>query len=237
VTPNQLPQFDAELPTLRLLPIEYPEYNAIDSIDSQNVLRFGLDNRFQTKRRGQVEDFLNWQLVTDWRLRPRQGQPTFADIYSDLVFRPRSWMSLQSQTRFDIQTEQWRLAFHALTLEPNETWSWSIGHFYLRDDPSTSPLSLGQGNNIITTGLFYRLNENWGLRTSLHFDARNGRLQEQYYTVYRDMRSWTAALTAGVLDNGVGTKDFSIAFTFSVKARPKFGLASDAVRPYSLLGQ
>ncbi|HZL42609.1 MAG TPA: LPS assembly protein LptD [Verrucomicrobiae bacterium] len=236
-TPNQLPQFDAELPTLRLQPIEYPEYNSIDSIDSQNVLRFGLDNRLQTKRRGQLEDFLNWQLVTDWRLRPRQGQSTFADIYSDLVVRPRSWMSLQSQTRFDIQTEQWRLSFHTLTLEPNETWSWTIGHFYLRDDPSSSPLSLGEGNNLITTSLFYRLNENWGLRTALHFDARNGRLQEQYYTVYRDMRSWTAALTAGVLDNGTGPKDFTIAFTFSVKARPKFGLGSDSVRPYSLLGQ
>ena len=237
VTPNQLPQFDPELASLRLLPVDFPEYNSIDSIDSENVLRFGLDNRFQTKRKGDVDDFLSWQLVTDWRLRPRQGQPTFADIYSDLVFRPRTWVSLQSQTRYDIQTEHWRLAFHALTLEPNETWSWSIGHFYLRDDPSTSPLSLGEGNNVITTSLFYRLNENWGLRGALHFDARNGRLQEQYYTVYRDMRSWTAALTAGVLDNGTGPKDFTIAFTFSVKARPKFGLGADAVRPYSLLGE
>src|SRR6266568_743224 len=44
---NELPQFDYELPSLRLLPVEYPDYNAIDSIDSQNVIRFGLHNKLQ----------------------------------------------------------------------------------------------------------------------------------------------------------------------------------------------
>ncbi len=234
--PNELPQFDSELPSLRLLPIDYPEYNSIDSIDSQNVVRFGLRNKLQTKRAGQVEDFLYWEVLTDWRLRPQTNQQTFADLYSDLTLKPRSWVTLQSQTRFNINSGQWRMSLHTLTLEPNDTWSWTIGHFYLRDDFSGSPTALGQGNNLITSGLFYRLNENWGLRAMHHFDARNGRMQEQYYTVYRDMRSWTAALTAGLRDSGIGPKDFTIAFTFSIKAKPKFGLGGDTVRPYSLLG-
>ena len=234
--PTALPQYDYELPSLQLLPLEFPEYNSIDSIDSQNVLRFGLGNRLQTKRQGKVEDFLNWQLVTDWRLRPRPDQKTFADLYSDLTLRPRSWITFQSQTRFDINRGQWRMSLHTVTFEPSDTWSWTIGHFYLQDDFAPVPTALGQGNNLITSSLFFRLNENWGLRASQHFDARNGRMQEQYYTLYRDMRSWTAAVTAGVLDNGVGPKDFTIAFTFSVKARPKYGLGGDTVRPYSLLG-
>src|SRR5204863_8768089 len=80
VRPPVLPQFDYELPSLRLLPIEYPEYNSIDSIDSQNVIRFGLRNRFQTKRDGQVQDLIDWQLFTDWRLKPNTNQETFADL-------------------------------------------------------------------------------------------------------------------------------------------------------------
>jgi lipopolysaccharide assembly outer membrane protein LptD (OstA) len=234
--PNQLPQFDSELPSLRLLPIEYPAYNSIDSIDTQNVIRFGLRNKLQTKREGHVEDFLYWEVQTDWRLHPQTNQTTFADLYSDLTLRPCSWITLQSQTRFDISTRQWRMSLHTLTFEPNNTWSWTLGHFYLRDDFRNSQTALGQGNNLITSSIFYRLNENWGLRAMHHFDTRNGRMQEQYYTVYRDMRSWTAALTAGLRDNGTGPKDFTIAFTFSVKAMPKFGVGSDTVRPYSLLG-
>jgi hypothetical protein len=234
--PAQLPQFDYELPSLRLLPIEYPEYNSIDSIDSQNVLRFGLRNQLQTKRDGQVQDLLDWQLYTDWRLKPRADQRTYADLYSDLSLAPRSWIRFDSQTRFDINTRRWNMLLNTLTLRPSDRWSWTVGHFYLRDDFSNLPTALGQGDDVFTSALFFRLNENWGARAVHHFDVRSGRLQEQYYSVYRDMRSWTAALTAGVRDNGIGPKDYSVAFTFSFKAKPKYGLGEDTVRPYSMLG-
>ena len=51
---NDLPQFDYELTSLRPLPIDFPDYNSIDSIDSQNVMRLGLHNKLQTKREGQA---------------------------------------------------------------------------------------------------------------------------------------------------------------------------------------
>ena len=234
--PTQLPQFDSELPSLTLLPIEFPEYNSIDSIDSQNVLRFGLRNQLQTKREGRVEDLLDWQLYTDWRLKPRTGQRTYADLYSDLSLIPRSWIILESQTRLDLNTGKWNMLLHTLTLKPNDVWSWTLGHFYLRDDFQDVPTATGEGDNVFTSALFFRLNENWGTRATQHFDIRSGRLQEQYYSLYRDMRSWTAAITAGVRDNGTGPKDYSVAFTFSFKAMPKFGVGGDSVKPYSLLG-
>jgi hypothetical protein len=236
VHPNELPQFDYELPSLRLLPIEYPEYNSIDSIDSQNVLRFGLRNQLQTKRDGQVEDFLDWQLYTDWRLKPSAGQRTFADLYSDLSLAPRSWIRLESQTRFDINTRQWNMLLNTLTLKPSDVWSWTVGHFYLRSDFSDSPTAIGQGDDVFTSAFFFRLNENWSVRATHHFDVQSGRLQEQYYSIYRDLRSWTAALTAGVRDNGIGPKDYSVGFTFSFKATPKFPVGGDSVVPYSMLG-
>ncbi|HWH70786.1 MAG TPA: LPS assembly protein LptD [Candidatus Sulfotelmatobacter sp.] len=234
--PRQLPQFDYELPSLRLLPIEYPDYNAIDSIDSQNVIRWGLRNRLQTKRDGQLVNLLNWDLYTDWRLDPRPDQNTFADIYSDLTVRPRSWLTLESITRYDVESGQWNLAYHTITFQPNNVWSWGLGHFYLRDNVGTVPTALGLGNNLFSSIMFYRFNENWGFRTSQYFEARDGRLEQQNYTIYRDLRSWTAALTLQVLDNRTGPIDYTIAFTFSLKVAPRFGLGVDTARPYSLLG-
>ncbi len=236
VHPNELPQFDYELPSLRLLPIEYPEYNSIDSIDSQNVLRFGLRNQLQTKREGQVKDLLDWQLYTDWRLRPRTDQRTFADLYSDLSFVPRSWITLESQTRFDLNTGNVRMLLHTLTLQPSDIWSWTLGHFYLRDDFSRLPTALGEGDDVFTSALFFKLNENYSARAVHHYDVRSGRLQEQYYSLYRDMRSWTAAITGSIRDNGVGAKDYSLTFTFSFKAKPKYNVGGDSVKPYSMLG-
>jgi hypothetical protein len=75
------------------------------------------------------------------------------------------------------------------------------------------------------------------LRTTDYFNAENGRLQQQLYTIYRDLRSWTGALTFRVLDNGIGPMDFTVAFTFSLKASPKTRVGGDTVSHYHLVGQ
>ena len=234
--PSELPQFSHESPSLRLLPIEYPDYNSIDAVDSQNVIRLGLGNKLQTKREGQLEDLLRWDLYGDWRLCPQTNQTAFADLWSDLLFRPRNWLILESQTRFDLDHGDFRMAFNNLTLAPNDTWNLSLGHWYLRDDLSGAPNELGVGNNLFTTSIFYRLNENWAFRASLYYEARLGRMQEQLYTVYRDFRSWTGALTLRTRDNGTGQNDYTVAFTFSLKAMPRLNLGKDMVHPYQLIG-
>jgi len=234
---NEIPQFDYVLPSLRLLPIDFPDFNDIDSIDSGNVFRLGLNNKFQTKRNGEVANLVNWDLYTDWRLQPRHNQSTFADLYSDLSFKPRSWLTFESLNRYDIADNNWRMTFDTVTLQPNDVLALSLGYFYLRDDPSTGPTSLGPGNNLINSSIYFRLNENWGFRTLHRFDARDGHMQEQSYTVYRDLRSWTAALSFRVRENTAGgSDDFSVAFTFSFKAFPRYSLGSDIAKPYLLLG-
>jgi LPS-assembly protein len=241
---TELPQFDGELPSLLLQPLDFPDYNDIDSIDSENVIRFGLRNTLQTKRDGQIENLLNWNLLLDWRLTPN-GQPnginvvapqkTFNDLYSELEFRPRTWLTLESQVRYDINDGQLNLAFHQLTFTPNEKWSWGLGHWYLRG--GTWGDGTWNGDNYITSTLFYRLDDNWGLRAVHDFNAQTGRLEDQFYTIYRDLRSWTGAVTFRVTQNQGSPEDFTIAFTISLKASPQMKLGEDAVSPYRLVGE
>lgn len=235
-SPNELPQFDYELPALRLLPIDYPDYNSLDSIDSQNVMRLGLRNRLQTKRGGKIENFLYWDLYTDWRLDPQSGQTTFSDLFSDLLVRPRSWMMLESLMRYDVPNGQVNVAYQNFTFRPNNVWSWGLGHLYSRNDPSTSSTSLQAGENALTSLFFLRLNENWGFRMAHQYDIKDNWLQQQAYTLYRDLRSWTAALTVRYEDNRTSPDDLTVAFTFSIKAMPRYHLGSDAVNTTGLLG-
>jgi hypothetical protein len=245
--PGSLPQFDSTLPSLQMQPIEFPEMNAIDSVDAQNVARFGIRNTLQTKRDGQIVDLLNWEVYTDWRLQRPDDQTNMtsvSDIFSDLQFNPRSWLSFESQTRYDAEENNFRLAYHSITFSPNNTWSWSLGHYYVHDEPAPQgnnllgqENNLGEGNNLISSRLFYRFNENWGAQMTDMFEARTGTFEEQDYTVYRDLRSWTTALTFRVSQGEGQPTDYTIAVTFSLKALPRFGLGSDAVKPYSLFGE
>jgi LPS-assembly protein len=232
-SPNQLPQFDSDLPSYWLLPIEYPDNDNIDSIDSQNVFRFGLRNQLQTKRDEGLDNLLNWTMFTDWYLKPHTNQNTFSLFYNVVELKPRSWCTLTSLTRYDINNTLLREQTEAITLHPSSAWSVTLGQRY-RQGGEFGGSDLG--NNLLLSSLAYRFNENWSARTTFMFEARNGQLQELTCTLYRDMRSWTGALTFRYQLNSAGAPDYTVAFTFSLKAFPRYGLGKDVDRPSVLLG-
>jgi len=231
--PSQLPQFDTQLPSLRLLPVDFPDYNSIDSIDSQNVIRYSLRNKLQTKRLGQVQDVVNWWLVTDWRLRPLPGQTTFSDVYSNLEFAPRSWLRVTSELRYNINEHIWDESTLLITIQPNDVWNWTVGHRYLPPDPTQAYA----GDSLIYSSIYYRMNENWAVRFRHLYEARDGVMQEQTYTIYRDLRSWTAALSFRLRDNTTRGDDWALVLTFSLKAAPRYQLDQDRDRPERLFGR
>lgn len=233
--PSQLPQFDAEQPSLMLLPLTFPDYNDIDSIDTQNVIRFGLRNTLQTKRDGILDNLLSWNLLLDWRLDPKAGQHNFNDLYSALAFRPRSWLTLESQTRNDLNDGKLNMAFEQLTFAPNDRWSWGLGYWYLRGGQWGN--STWTENNLVTSTIFVRLGDNWGVRMTDHFNLVTSRLQEQFYTLYRDLRSWTSALTFRVTNDEGSPANFTVAFTLSLKAAPTFKVGEDVANRYHLVGE
>ncbi len=234
VTPDRLPQFDSDQVNFRLPPIDFPDNNSIDSIDSQNVLRLGLRNRIQTKRAGQIDNVVNWSLFSDWRLQPHATNHAFSDLFSELDFKPRSWLTFSSETRYDVNRHEWRLADHRMTIQPDDFWSVSLGHRYFLADPSFGTNAVN--NNLITSSVFFRLNENWGFRMSQQLEARDGTIEEHFYSVYRDFRSWTGALTCRFRDNRNGREDFTIGFTFSLKAVSRMKLNADRDYPTMLFG-
>ena len=120
-----------------------------------------------------------------------------------------------------------------ITFMPNERWSWGVGYWYLRQGFD----GFTQGSDYLTTTAFYRLDDNWGVRATENYNIQDSRLQQQFYTLYRDMRSWTAALTFNVQDNSTGPTDYTVAFTFSLKASPSSHVGDDTVDPYHLVGQ
>ncbi len=232
-SPRRLPQIDYELPSAQLLPLTHPDYNSIDSIDSQNVMRFMVENKIQTKRDGEIDNVVHWLLYTDWRLHHRASQDTFADVYSKLDLKPFRTATLSSEVNYDINKREWDQLNNFATLSPNDVWSWSFGHRHLRDGAF---YGTNVGNNLVFSSIYFRASQNWGLRAQHYYNVREGFLQSQYYSLYRDLRSWTVALTARVLRNAGGGLDYGGAITFSWKAAPRFEIGDDINKPTQLLG-
>jgi len=82
-----------------------------------------------------------------------------------------------------------------------------------------------------------KFSPNYAGRALLYYDAREHHFQNQTYTIYRDFRSWTAAVTFRYLNNsGGGQKDYGVAFTFSSKAFPRYQVGDDINKPSQSLG-
>jgi lipopolysaccharide assembly outer membrane protein LptD (OstA) len=233
--PAKLPQFDGEQPSLLELPVTFTDYNDIDSIDTQNVIRFGLRNTLQTRREGELDKLVDWNVQLDWRLNPKPGQHTLNDLYSAFAFKPRTWLTAESQTRYDINGQALNMTFEQLTFAPNDRWSWGIGHWYLRGGPWGNS-SWTQNNNFTST-MFVRLGDNWGGRITQDYNAVSRRMQDQQFTIYRDLRSWTSALTLRVANNVGSTADVTVAIVFSLKASPSMALGEDVANRYRLVGE
>ena len=141
--------------------------------------------------------------------------------------------------RYDLPDHRWRDAINSLIITPNDRWSVALSYRYLmNNDPEflTAPNQNLPGHNLVGVSVHYRLNQNWGVHVAERYEAQNGSLQEQDYTLYRDLRSWTSALTFRVTQ-GVGQPtDFGAFITLSLKAFPRLPLGSDSDRlrnPYN----
>ncbi|MCU0786668.1 MAG: hypothetical protein MUC91_00515 [Verrucomicrobia bacterium] len=234
--PSSLPQFDYELQSFFPLPIDFPDFNSIDAITAENVVRLGLRNKLQTKRALGVQDAVGWDVFIDWNLDPENQSARWSNLYSDLILRPRTWLTLQSQVQFNVQSGQFEQALNTITLNPGTRWSVGVSQWYLRESYWGGTADEEPGNSTFSTRFYYRFNENWGFRMSHQFNETDGRLEQQYYTLYRDLRSFTAALTFRV-QNPLGEPvDYSVALALSLKAAPKYGIGEDAVAPSYLLG-
>ena len=86
------------------------------------------------------------------------------------------------------------------------------------------------GNNLLYSRVYYRLNEEWGFRMIHQFEASDGTMEEQSYSVYRDSSSVTSALRFRLRDHRSGKNDFSVSLMFSLKALPSLGLGDDSNR-------
>jgi hypothetical protein len=234
--PQDLPQFDYESDSFFPLPIDFPEFNSIDAIDAENVVRLGLRNKLQTHRAKGLDYVVGWDVFLDWRLDPEGEQSRFSNLYSDLVLRPRSWLILQSQCQFDVDTGRFEQALNSITLSPGTRWSIGLSQWYLREGYWGGSAADEPGNNTFQSRFYYRFSENWGFRMSHQFDEVEGRLEQQYYTLYRDLRSFTAAVTFRVRSPVGEPEDYSVALTLSLKAAPRYDVGGDSVQPSALLG-
>ena len=223
VSPNNIRGFDDRLYSTQLQPLDWTEYNSIDSIDRQAVIRFGVWNKIQTKRDGVNYDLITLQTYGDadfdHNFSAATPGSTFSNLFNKLTFAPTPQLSFSSLSSMAISGNSYNEIDNSITWSPDPSVQLTVGDNYINHSP------IFGDSNQATFSLFYRINEHWQFQAQEQFEAVDGRLQNQQYTIYRDLDAWQLGMTYA--DSELNNQsDHSIYFSLTLKAFPKATITS-----------
>ncbi len=221
VTPNQIRGFDDRLYSTQLQPLDWTEYNSIDSIDKEAVLRFGAWNKIQTKRDGVNYDLLTIKTYADadfyHNFSAATPDSTLSNLFNDIRFYQSQQLQFQSLSAIAVENHSYNEIDNNVIWTPDPSLQLTVGEHYLNHSP------IFGDSNEAALSLFYRLNEHWQFEGQEQFEATTGRLQLQKYTVYRDLDAWQLAMTYS--DSELNNQsDHTVYFSLTLKAFPKYSL-------------
>jgi LPS-assembly protein len=214
--PQEILQFDRFEPSTQLRPIDFPQFTSVDSIDHWTVWRVGVRNRLQTRRDDVTVSWLDLETYFDVNIDNPYDRTPYSNLFNNLRFTPLPWATLQINSQVPAFDKGFTEVNTNIVVQPVANVQMSIGHRYLNGNPFFNNSSL------FVVGGYYRLNDNWGLAVQEQYEATTKTLEQQRYSIYRDLTSWVASFGAVVRDNG-GVKEYGVLLTFTLKAFPRFG--------------
>ncbi|RJP29047.1 MAG: LPS-assembly protein LptD [Candidatus Omnitrophota bacterium] len=179
------------------------QIDSIDSIAQNNSVTLGISNKFQTKRDNISVDLADFRVSSIYYNKPDSGVKTgsyLSDILFEMELHPYSWLSIDSDATWEHSGDR--------NSDPNYGKFSSINYDINFNFGNDRAIGIGQryerkGSDEITQSLNWRLNPKWKfsayLRSNIGSDTSVAKgLNEQEYTISRDLHCWSWDLTYNV---------------------------------------
>jgi lipopolysaccharide assembly outer membrane protein LptD (OstA) len=223
--PDRIFQFDRLNRSTQLPPIDFPQFNTIDSIDNWTVVRLGVRNRFQTRRDNLTFNWLEMNTYFDVNIdRPDFGLPviaddgTFSNIFNRIRWSPVPWVNLQIDAQLPLLDEGFTEVNTQVNFLANANTQINIGHRYMSGN------KVFEDSSLINLGAYLRINDNWAFSFREAYEFEDATLESQRYELHRDLSSWVASLGLLIRENKGNLRsetDIGVLLTFTLKDIPE----------------
>jgi LPS-assembly protein len=214
--PLSILQFDRFEPSTQLRAIDFPQFTTIDSIADWTVWRVGVRNRLETRRDDTTMTWFELDSFFDVNFDNPYDRTNYSNFFNNIRFTPLPWVSFSVNSQVPAFSKGFTEVNTSAIVQPLANLQLNFGHRYLNDNP------FFDNSSLFVVGGYYRINDNWGIGAQEQYEAATSTLEEQRYSVYRDLSSWVASLGGVIRDNN-GVKEYGLLFTITLKAFPKFG--------------
>jgi len=224
---NSFRGVDRLVPTNQLRPLDVPQFTAVDSLNSWNIARIGVENRLLTRRGGGSHPWLISNTYFDTFLDDPEFDRDFSNLFEDITWFPLPWLRANIGAQLPVFGGDYSFTElnSGLTFMPTRDFEFNIGHRYLNDDP------FFLDSNLIDLRTYFRLSENWGFSSFHRYEFEDSTFESQQYTLHRDLNTWTAALGLMFRDNRGGEDETGVVLSLTLKDFPNLTvpLGIDAV--------
>jgi LPS-assembly protein len=214
--PTSILALDRFQPSTQLPEIDFPQFTTIDTIDDWTVWRVGVRNRLKTRRDDQTITWFELDTYLDVNFNNPFDRTEYSNLFNNIRFTPLPWVSLSVNSQVPAFDKGFTEVDTVATVQPLANLQFNVAHRYLNGNP------FFQNSSLFVVGGYCRLNDNWSIGVQEQYEATTGLLEEQRYSVYRDLTSWVASF-GGVIRDNSGVKEYGLLFTVTLKAFPKFG--------------
>lgn len=244
---NQVLQFDRLQPnnpnaptksgyqpsSTQLQPLNFPQFAAIDAIDTWAIWRLGVRNTLQTRRDGDTYEWYYLDTFLDVNaINPYMNGPV-SNLNNRLTFLPVNWLSLgigAQNPLSAITSEGFTELNTQLAVMPTKNFSFNFGTRYINNYNGTS------NDNQYPFGGFWKVNDHWSISTQQIYNqaaannnSTGSALIYQRYMIHRDLSSWIVSFGGEVRANqGTSTQSgqnqYGALLTFTLKALPQVTL-------------
>lgn len=232
-SPDNILQFDRVVPSTQLLPITFPQFTAVDTIDTWNILRLGVRNRIQTRRDNATYQYASIDSFVDVNFDNPYSDADVSNFFNVITFNPVTWLNFQMISQMPVVPEGFTEVDWRVNYMPIPCLLTSLGVAAITDNPNFKE------SNQITYYTYYRLNDHWGFSAYGQYEAVDNLLLYQRYLIHRDFSAWTASIGTQVQNNQGGKTTYGIMLMMTLKDAPQvtlplaFDAGSSAMGPSS----
>jgi lipopolysaccharide assembly outer membrane protein LptD (OstA) len=234
---NQVLQFDRLLPnntnsptksgyapsSTQLEPLQFPQFAAIDAIDTWSIWRLGVRNRLQTRRDGDTYDWLYLDTFCDVNGNNPYMNGPLSNLNNRLTFAPVSWFNLKIGSQVPMDSEGFTEFNTDFDFMPVKNFSVGIGTRYINNYMGIVT------DNQYPLNFFWRVNDNWSLSAQEIYNSQPNQpdsLLYQRYTINRDLSSWIMSFGVQVYNNAQSTTQpgqtqYGALLSFTLKDLPQ----------------
>jgi hypothetical protein len=196
---------------------------SIDDLYRIHEFQFGLENKLQTKRKGEVVDLARILITSNYGLKGTTGHRGFNPYDATIDIMPTDWLSFHSLDEYDFHGGHWNSANFDGEVH-GKGWAFSLGNLFTRTE-----------SDQLTAEFDYTINPKWKIAlygtvpVTNAIDGNINTARQNEITVTRDLHEWEMDLSFN-RQEGQGSTFFVL---FRLKAFPdmKFNFLQSSFQP------